>query len=177
MGKQTKKQKVPALNLPVPQSREEAAKSLARLGVLSRECARLEADMNDTIAKAKESAESSAAPKRQESNALLRGLQTWCDAHRNELTGEGKTKTADLGTGTVSWRHRPPKVSLRDVEAIIDRIKQLGLTKFLRESVEPDKEAMLKEPALARTIAGVTIASAGEDFIAEPFEAELEAKS
>lgn len=171
-----KKVKTAAASLPIPQSREEAAAVLARLGVLSREVGRIEADMNDAIAKLKEAAEAKAQPKRGEAGDLLAGLQVWCSANRAELTDGGKTKTADLGTGTVSWRHRPPKCSLRDVEAIIARLKELNLAKFLRQTVEVDKEAMLREPALARTVAGVTIASGGEDFIAEPLELALEAK-
>lgn len=132
--------------------------------------------MNDAISWSKEQAEQLASPKRDEVKVLLTGLRTWCEAHRNDLTNGGKTKTGDLGTGTVSWRMRPSKVTLRDVEAVIERIKQLGLWRFLRVKEEPNKEAMLAEPPLARTIAGVTITSAGEDFIAEPFEAALEAR-
>lgn len=132
--------------------------------------------MNDEIAKIKEAAEKKAQPMRAEAEALLNGLCTWCSANRNELTKNGVTKTADLGTGTVSWRGRPAKVTLKDVDAVVERIKTLGLTRFLRETVEVNKDAMLAEPAIARTITGVSVGSAGEDFIAEPFEAELEAK-
>lgn len=172
----SKKAKTVSPSLPVPQSRDEAAASLARIGALSRDAGRIEADMNDRIATLKERAEAAAGPLRDEAKALLEGLRTWCEAHRVDLTQGGRTKTADLGTGTVSWRMRPPKVTLRDVEAVLARIKALGLTRFLRVKEEPNKEAMLAEPPLARTIAGVSIAPAGEDFIVEPFEAELEAR-
>jgi|GEM_PF-1800630 len=37
------------------------------------------------------------------------------------------------------------------------------------------KEAMLADPEKARMIAGISIGSEGEDFIAEPFEAEISA--
>ena len=84
-----------------------------------------------------------------------------------------KTKTVDLGAGIIKWRLRPPSVRLTKVEDIIERIKALRLRRFLRVSIEVDKEAMRKEPAVARTIAGVSIGSEGEDFIVEPFEAEL----
>lgn len=161
----------------MPQTRDEAAAVLARIGVLSREAGRIEADMNDRIAEIKEAAEKTAEPKRAEAQALLNGLRIWCDANRSELTRGGAVKFADLGTGKVSWRVRPPKVTLRDVEAVIARIETAGLAgRFLRATVEVNKEAMLADAPLARTIAGVTINSAGEDFIAEPFEAALEAK-
>jgi phage host-nuclease inhibitor protein Gam len=38
---------------------------------------------------------------------------------------------------------------------------------------EVNKEALLAEPEIAGTVAGVSIGSPGEDFIVEPFEAEL----
>ena len=44
---------------------------------------------------------------------LQAGIQTYCEAHRDELTSGGKTKTANLVTGEVSWRQRPPSVSIR----------------------------------------------------------------
>lgn len=44
----------------------------------------------------------------------------------------------------------------------------------LRVKEEVNKEAMLAEPDVARTVAGVTVGSAGEDFVIKPFETELE---
>ena len=84
---------------------------------------------------------------------------------RPESGLDGKVKTADLGTGKVSWRFNPAKVNLRGkVEDIIARIKSAGepYAKFLRATVEIDKVAMLRDPNLAASIDGVKIASAGE---------------
>lgn len=129
--------------------------------------------MNDCIAALKNTAEGEAEPLRNEATALFEGLKVWCEAHRAELTANGKVKTADLGTGTVSWRSRPPKVTLRDVDTVIMQIKMRELLQFLRTAEEVNKDAMRDDPALARTIAGVTVGSAGEDFVAEAFEAQL----
>jgi phage host-nuclease inhibitor protein Gam len=61
----------------------------------------------------------------------------------------------------------------RDVDGLIARLKSLGLARFVRTREEPDKEAMLAEPDVARAVPGVRIASAGEDFVIEPFNLEL----
>ena len=92
------------------------------------------------------------------------------------LTGGDKTKTVDLGTGVLKWRFRPPSVRILKAEDVIARLKALALGRFVRTKEEVDKEAMLKEPQVARTVAGVSIGSGGEDFIVEPFEAELAAE-
>ena len=42
---------------------------------------------------------------------LQAGVQTWCEANREQICGKGKT--ANLITGEVSWRQRPPSVRVR----------------------------------------------------------------
>jgi phage host-nuclease inhibitor protein Gam len=172
------KQKTRGANLPVPQSRDEAATAIRTIGDTNREIARIELTLNDRIAALKETAEAEAAPLKDAVKACTEGLKLWCEANRDALTGGGKTKTADLGTGKVSWRLRPAKVNLRGkAEEIIERLKSLGLGRFIRTTEEVNKEAMLADRVAAGAIQGVTVASEGEDFIVEPFEAELSAQS
>ncbi|MQT14412.1 host-nuclease inhibitor Gam family protein [Segnochrobactrum spirostomi] len=162
-------------NRPVPQTREEAATAVARIGELGRAVARIEADLNDELTRRKEAAETAASPLRDEVTALTEGLKIWAEANRSELTAGGKTKSADIGTGVISWRLRPPKVSVRAVDQVIELLRARGFRRFLRTKVEINKEALLAEPDVARTIAGISIGSKGEDFIVEPFEVELSA--
>lgn len=169
-----KKSKTKGANTPVPQSREEAAQFIHEIGMLQRQVARVEADMNDEIAAAKNRAEKATLGVRDTIDHLTEGLRTWCEANRATLTDNNKRKFADLGTGKIEWRLAPPKVTLRKVDDVIKRIKTLGLKQFLRESVEVDKEAMLKDPEKARLITGVSIGSAGESFYVEPFETEIQ---
>ncbi len=170
----TLKSKTRGLNLPVPQNKDDGARAIMRIGELNRELGRRQADMNDELARIKEAAEQAAEPLREEAKGLTEGLKTWCEANRSALTDGGKVKQADLGTGLVKWRLRPPRVSLpRDVAPLIERLKAMGLGRFVRTSEEPSREAMLAEPELARTVPGVRIGSEGEDFVVEPFEAEL----
>ena len=105
---------------------------------------------------------------------LSKGLQTWCEAHRDELTKDGKAKTHRFAAGTVSWRARPPKVSIRGAAKVLEFLVKQKLTRFIRVRREIDKEAMLKEPVVAAEVPGVRIGSGGEDFVIKPFETELE---
>jgi phage host-nuclease inhibitor protein Gam len=169
-----KKTKTPALNLPVPQSDQEAEVAIARIGTLMRQIEGIEAAANDRIAAITAEAGASAAPVRAKLKAEIEGLKTYCEANRSRLTAVFTRKTAAFATGTVAWRARPAKVTLRDkVEEVIARIKTLGLKQFIRTKEEIDKEAMLKVPKLAATIAGVSIGSAGEDFAVEPLAMEI----
>lgn len=162
-------------NLPVPQTREEAADAVLRIGELGRDLARREADMNDALARIKQQCEEAAQPARDERDALTEGLKTWAEANRAALTNGNKVKFALLGTGRILWRLRPAKVSApKDQSAVIEILKRLGLQRFVRVREEVNREAMLAEPDVARTVAGIRIGSEGEDFVVEPFEAALE---
>ncbi|MBF0247143.1 MAG: host-nuclease inhibitor Gam family protein [Alphaproteobacteria bacterium] len=75
----------------------------------------------------------------------------------------------------MSWRSRPPKVSIRGIQAVLDNLIDLGLTQFIRTSQDIDKAAMLKDPETASAVDGVTIGSGGEDFVIKPNETAQEA--
>ena len=169
------KAKRAATNLPVPQSRAEAAQALRLFGDLRRQVEREQTVLNDEIARITAEAAKAIDPVQERMTATLAGLQQWAEANRADLT-RGGTKTHDLGTGTIAWRLRPPKVSVRGMEAVIAALQaSKPLRRFLRTKVEIDREAMLKEPEAARKVAGVSIASDGEDFIVEPLAADLQA--
>jgi len=157
--------------------RDEAVQAIAAIGSYRRALAALEAALNDEIARLTQRAEKEAEPLRCHLEARLAGLEAWCAEHRAELTKGGKTKTADLGTGTVSWRFRPPSVKIRGkVQDIIARClasRSMVFKSFVRTKYELNKEAMLARPEEAERLEGVKIVSAGEDFIVEPFEAEI----
>lgn len=172
-----KKTRTTGANIAVPQSKDEARASVARIGVLARQIARDQATLNDRIAKLKEAAETAAAPLQEEADRLTEGLKIWGEANRRELTGGDKTKTVDLGTGEIKWRLLPARVSIKKgcEAAVIEACKRLGFQRFVRTIEEPNKEAMRAEADLARTVPGVSIGSEGEAFVVEPFEVELAA--
>ncbi|ENY9402412.1 host-nuclease inhibitor Gam family protein [Salmonella enterica] len=156
----------------VPQSRDAVVCDIRRIGDLQREAARLETEMNDAIAEITEKYASQIAPLKTSIETLSKGVQGWCEANRDELTNGGKVKTANLVTGDVSWRQRPPSVSIRGVDAVMETLERLGLQRFIRTKQEINKEAILLELKAVAGVAGITVKSGIEDFSIIPFEQE-----
>ncbi|ECI5747498.1 host-nuclease inhibitor protein Gam [Salmonella enterica subsp. enterica] len=159
--------------VPSPQCRDDVNDAIARIGLAQRERARIQADMNDELAKIKLRFEEEARPFNAEIETLSRGVQTWCEAHRHELTRDGKVKFHNFAAGEIKWRMRPPRVSIRAVENVLETLKRLGLTRFIRVKEEPNKDAMLAEPDAVTGLAGIKLEQK-EDFVIVPFETELE---
>jgi len=157
----------------VPQSCEDAVQQLGRVGSLRREIKSHIDAGSDRLKAIAEETDAAIAPLKSELAAVEQGLQTWCEANRDGITSGGKVKFAAFGTGIVRWRARPPKVTIRGAEVVMESLKALGLTRFLRVKEEVNKDAMLADPEAARAIAGVTISSEGEDFVIEPAELEI----
>lgn len=192
-----KKKLKAAAEIYVPASRDQAAADVRQLGDLQRSQARLAADMNDRIAATTAEFQPRLDALQIDIERLFTGVQTWCEAHRAELTDGHKVKTANLITGEVSWRIAPPSCSVRGAEAVLNTLKALQLTRFIRTKEELDKEAVLasysagrqitdadaaKDPARAAVLAefrrlqavsGISVASGVESFEVKPFEQEL----
>ncbi len=167
--------KTPTLAL-VPQSRDDCAAAIATLGDLQREHKRQEAAMNDQINTITQAFQPLLGEQRQRMKALQKGIQAWCEANRTSLCGDGArpAKTANLVTGNVAWRQRPPSVTIKGVDVVLETLQRLGLTRFIRVKNEPNKEAMLAEPEAVRGIAGISIVTGQEDFIVTPLEVTAE---
>jgi phage host-nuclease inhibitor protein Gam len=156
----------------VPQTREAVVAAIAKIGTLQRERSRIEAAMNDALAAVRQSHEERAQPLAEEVKALTEGVRVWCEANRHALTDGGRTKTAALASGEVRWRMTPGRVVIRSAETVMATLRSLGLQRFIRVKEEPNKEAMLAEPAVAAAVAGVSIVQ-GEEFEVLPFETAL----
>ncbi|MDB7002776.1 host-nuclease inhibitor Gam family protein [Escherichia coli] len=156
----------------VPQNRDAVITDIKRIGDLQREASRLETEMNDAIAEITEKFAARIAPIKTDIETLSKGVQGWCEANRGELTNGGKVKTANLVTGDVSWRQRPPSVSIRGMDAVMETLERLGLHRFIRTKQEINKEAILLEPKAVAGVAGITVKSGIEDFSIIPFEQE-----
>ncbi|EFO33248.1 bacteriophage Mu Gam like protein [Roseibium sp. TrichSKD4] len=156
----------------VPQSKEECDDMIRQLGELNREAERIKADMNDELALVKERFEKQAAPVKSKAKELLKGIETWCAANRDSLTG-GKVKFAKFMNGEIAWRVRPPRVVCRSIDAALAALREHGLEKFIRTKEEINKEAILEDPNAVFSVSGITVKSAGEDFQVKPFETEL----
>ena len=158
----------------VPQSKTDCASYIKNLGDLQRDFERSKAEMNDAIAHITKTFQPVLEAQQTRMTALQSGIQTWCEANR-VLLCEGTSKTANLITGEVSWRQRPPSVSIRGADTVIETLQRMHLGRFVRTKEEVNKEAMLNEPDAVRGIGGITIVSGVEDFSITPFAVEVEA--
>ena len=160
----------------VPQSRADCALYIKNLGDIQREFERSKAEMNDAIANIAKSYAPVLEALQTRMTALQTGIQTWAEANRATLC-IGPLKTANLVTGEVSWRQRPPSVSIRGADTVIETLQRMHLGRFVRTKEEVNKEAMLNEPDAVRGIAGITLVSGVEDFSITPLSVELEVQA
>ncbi|MBP2848728.1 host-nuclease inhibitor Gam family protein [Dickeya oryzae] len=157
----------------VAQTKDEVIAGIKQLGDIQRELIRVETEMNDSIAEITASHSPAIEQLKAKMEELQSGIQTWCEAHRDELTNGGKVKFANLTTGEVQWRNRPPSVSIRGVESVIEFLKRQKLSRFIRVKEEINKDAILNEPTAVKNIPGITIKKDVEDFSIIPFEQEV----
>ncbi|UVS62485.1 MULTISPECIES: host-nuclease inhibitor Gam family protein [Nitrosomonas] len=159
----------------MPQTRDEAAADIRKIGDLQRQLTRATTEMNDAIAHITQNFQPRLEALNDQLKTLLEGVQGYCEAHRLELTDGGKVKTANLITGEVQWRQRPPSVSVRGSDTVIEMLKRLGLERFIRIKEEINKEAVLNAPDQVRGVAGLTVVTGVEDLVITPFEQTTEA--
>ena len=161
--------KTAATNYPVPEDMDEAADMVAKIGDLTREIERINLDMKEELARVKERYELKAQPLIEERTGLTEGVRIWAEANRKKLTRDGKVKYVRLTTGEIKWRLRPPSVTIRGKEQVLKRLKEAGLTQFIRVREDINREAIREEPEAVVGIPGIRVGSAGEDFVVEPF--------
>lgn len=156
----------------VAANRDQADETVRAIGELQRKREAIKTAMNEHLARVKASYETDAVPVNEALKTLSHGVQVWAEANRAELTKNG-SKTVKLGNGELRWRTRPPSVTVRAAGIVIEALKRLGLTRFIRTKEEINKEAILAEPEAVQDVKGISIGQ-GEDFVIVPFETELE---
>jgi phage host-nuclease inhibitor protein Gam len=166
-----KKHKAPAAAYSC-QTKEETMEAIRILGDVQRHLTRIETEMNDAIAEITSARKTEIESLKTRCETLVNGIQTWCEANRGELCKNG-SKTANLITGEVSWRFRPASVGIRAADKVIETLRNLGLSRFIRSKDEINKEAILADPKAVSGIVGITINSGLEDFAVTPFEQEV----
>lgn len=165
--------KAPALAVIAPATADQADQMIRRMGDLARDKLIIQAALDEKIASLRASAEAEAAPLAAEIGNLHASVQAWAEANREELTRGGRVKTHRMPSGEVSWRNLPPSVRITSPAAVLVLLETMGLDRFLRRKVEIDRDAMKAEPDVARGVPGVSIGSAGEEFIVVPATVEL----
>ena len=142
----TAKVKSAAPEFPVPQSVDEVNMAIDKIGESQRALQTLEAEMNNKVSAIKSEYGLRAEPHVAEIKSLAAGVQVYCDAHRGELTQNMKVKFARLAAGEVTWRLGNPTVRLKkgiSEETILQLLRGLKRTEFIRSKDELDKEAVL----------------------------------
>lgn len=162
--------KAPALTVAVPMTRDDCARAITELGNLSRERARVETLMNDELAVIAARFEAPLQALKEAIQSRQMGIQVWCEAHRLELTENGRSKTGHFVTGEVQWRQRPPSVSVRGLPAVLAVLRERCLERFIRVKEDLNKTAILHEPGAVQDVPGLSIQAGIEDFIITPFE-------
>ncbi|MDR0233496.1 MAG: host-nuclease inhibitor Gam family protein [Zoogloeaceae bacterium] len=156
----------------VCQSKEEVMDAVRQLGDAQRELTRLQTEINDLIAAVVAERKDAVDALSERIDTLFNGIHLWCEANRVSLCG-AKGKTANLITGEVQWRQRPPSVSIRNQDKVIESLRAFGLSRFIRVAESINKEAILAEPAAVVGIAGINVITGIEDFSVTPFEVEV----
>lgn len=155
-----------------PTSQTEAEQLLAEIGTLQRQVTVIETKMNEQLAAIKDRFEKQANPLNDVITTKFQALHAWAEAHKLDLL-KGKSKTAKLSSGELSWRTSPPSVRVTGVQTVIKNLKSLGLGDLVRTKEEVNKEAVLNDPERIDGVKGITI-SQKEEFVAKPFESQIE---
>lgn len=134
------------LAVAVPETLAEANMLLVKLGEYERELTATALTLEAAITGAKEAANQIAGPIEMAYAATEKALLTFATRERKSLLSESK-KSVILPGGEFGWRTTPGKVTISKATAgsIIDNLKNLGLTKYLRVTTEVDREALLKD--------------------------------
>lgn len=153
----------------VPQDRNAAVKQLEEIGSLERDIELQEAAQTEEINAIKAKTEANTKDLKDRLKALQKGLQTYCDANRNDLTNDQEVKHHDFGTGVVRWRNKTRRVNLKDPNSILKRLLKSAVNKdlFVRTTHEINKEALRAKPDIANKIEGISVGAEGEDFVIE----------
>lgn len=155
---------------PVPQTLEDAAAAVARIGVLQR-AAKAIADMTDAkVTEIRERADAELQPVHRELHETFDGILRFAAAHRDELTRGGTTKSVKLPTGTIRWRDTPAKLEI-DNESELLRLLTEGKYDELIRTPKPelDKPAIKKAMQDGLALPGAELTQT-EEFHVKPEE-------
>lgn len=126
------------VELPALGSWEAVDQALLEIGEIDVSLASIEGVLNTAIQVAKEAAAAEAGPAMEKRKALVRDIQSYCEARRVDF---GNRKSRELNHGLVGWRESS-SLKVLDTEATIRRIQEAGRKELLIVKVSVNKEAM-----------------------------------
>lgn len=147
----------------------EAAEAMARIAAIRADIAAQRQAFDTMVAELRRKLDAPVATLEAEERALADDVRDWAEFNRRKLTNDGRRKSVAVGPGRVGWQKGKARVEIEDgsEERIVGALRASNLHQFLRVKESVDRNAMLKEPALAETVAGVTIVPASESFYLE----------
>lgn len=159
---------------PPPASKEDADKLLGEIGAAARALEQLELEAEDEIAATKAHYATQAAPHEETIKIKMAALWRWAVDNRGKEFPKDK-KSLDLAQGVIGFRATPTKVEIDEEleKAVIKALLRRKLKHMVRIKVEPDLQAIKKEPGRVEGIAGITFVD-GENFFAEPIDVDVE---
>lgn len=158
----------------IPTSKEEANQILANMAILEQTVNGYEVSMNEELFKIRKRWEEMATPIVERYSQFEYAITEYANQNRDLLTKSGKTKTVKCNFGEFAWRTSSPSIEIKDEIAVIEQIKQLLKDEhseykvFLKQIDSLNKNAMLANPELAKTLKGVSIKSGDEAFKIKP---------
>jgi phage host-nuclease inhibitor protein Gam len=176
MAKKPAKKKPSVKALPVPTSLAQAATYQRNIGRALGAIQHIEQALQERVDELAKEAEEKVVQHQASIVAMGKAVRAFAEAHRQELTDGGARKSVTVpNAGSFRWYTTPPaiQVAKEEVEAVIERIKTLGFTEFIRTKEELNKEAMLEKPDVAREIAGVSISKKEKFAILAPGDSEM----
>lgn len=124
----------------------EADRILSEMAQLQRSLEAIEADMNASIDKIKQSAAAFAAPRRERLASLANGLSAFAEINKENLFD--KRRGVELSFGTLGFRRSSElKPQGRGTWGeVLNKIKELGVTEALRIREEVNRETLRAWP-------------------------------
>ena len=154
---------------------EACAQEIAAIGVIERELARLQGELDQQVAKVKADHEAMAGPLREDRALREAAVRAFCEARRDSLC-EGDTKSIEFASGEAGWRMGQAKLEVESkrLPEILKALMAPKLKHLLRfKDPEIDKRAVLKQPELVKGLKGLKIVPAEESFWVKPTALDL----
>ena len=153
-------------------SRAGLTRAIKEIGMLRREIARLETEMNTKLTKITGSIKGQIERRHQKLTVLEKDAADFCLAYKDELLDGGQGKTANLATGQVQFKKGRPNVRVdKDEDSVIARLREAHLDAAVRLRASVDKNYVLSNPEIADRIKGLSIEEGKETVVFKPTSA------
>jgi phage host-nuclease inhibitor protein Gam len=153
-------------------SREEVEALIGKIGEMYREITQLGLEYGARTADLKLDYEAKVAALKDAIEQAEQKVRGWCEVNRERITN-GR-KSCSFPTGKVQWRAGRQYVHYDyPKERVIETLKRLGLSQFVRMTEDVNEQALLADPTTAATVPGIRIDRRPETFSIDPVESSV----